>query len=118
MTVTMQDVRRILDPEEPRYDRIPALGPEALPHLRELAAGEDPMLASKAVFAASMLEGATGATVVDAGAHHDDPIVRVAAAAAAQNLPADDARGVLRDLVGDDDSGVRKVALASADRAG
>ena len=114
MAVSMDDVRRVLDPEEPSYDAAAKLGEEALPHLQALITGDDPMLASKAAYAASMLEGATGEHVVMAAAQSDDPVVRVAAAAAARNLPAESANAVLKDLAADEDPGIRKVARASA----
>jgi HEAT repeat protein len=114
MPVSMEDVRRVLDPEEPNYETAADLGPEALPHLEALVAGDDPMLASKAAYAASLLEGAAGQEIVRAAAQSDDPVVRVAAAAAARNLPAPSAREVLAGLVTDDDPGIRKVARASA----
>lgn len=118
MAVSMDDVRRVLDPEEPSYETVANLGTEALPHLQMLVAGDDPMLASKAAYAASLLEGAAGEEVVRAAAQSDDPVVRVAAAAAAQNLPAKSASDVLVELVRDDDPGIRKVAQASAARGG
>ena len=113
MTVSMQDVRHVLDPEEPDYEAAAQLGVEALPHLQALVAGNDPMLASKAAYAASMLEGDAGQDVVQAAAQSADPVVRVAAAAAARNLPPQSARGVLANLATDDDPGIRKVAQAS-----
>jgi len=114
MPVTMQDVRAILDPEEPRYDAIAGLGPDALPYLQAIVQGADPMLASKAVYAASLLEADIGVDVVATAASSDDPIVRVAAAAAAKNLGSEAAESVLVGLVADDDAGVRKVARSAA----
>jgi len=114
MAVSLDDVRKILDPEEPNYQAAAQLGPDAVPHLRELVAGDDPMLASKAAYAASMLEGATGEEVVRAASQSDDSAVRVAAAAAARNLPAESANAVLEDLAADEDPGIRKVARRSA----
>jgi len=113
VAVDMQDVLRVLDPEEPNYGAAAALGTDALPHLAALVDGDDPMLAAKAAYAASLLEGNAGQDVVAVAARHGDSAVRVAAAAAARNLPADDASAVLTDLVGDDEPGVRKVARAS-----
>jgi HEAT repeat protein len=104
----------VLEPEEPDYAAASRLGPEALPHLEALVAGSDPMLASKAAYAASVLEGATGEEVVRVAARSDDPVVRVAAAAAARNLPAQSARAVLTELASDEDPGIRKVARDSA----
>jgi len=114
MAVDIQDVRAVLEPEEPDYAAAAALGPEALRHLQALVDGEDPMLASKAAYAASLLEGSLGEEVIRAAVQHSDPIVRVAAAAAARNLPVTEASTVLLALVGDDDPGVRKVARSSA----
>ena len=118
MAISMSDVRRVLDPEEPNYADAARLGEEALPHLAALVASEDHMLASKAAYAASLLEGAAGADVVRAAARSGDPVLRVAAAAAARNLPAESATEILADLATDQDPGIRKVAQISADRSG
>lgn len=113
MSVTMKAVLEVLEPDEPNYDKAASLGPDSLPHLRALVQGDDPMLAAKAAFAASLLEGDQGKDVVAAAAHSETASIRVAAAAAANNLPADSAAEVLMDLVDDSDPGVRKVALSS-----
>lgn len=113
MSVTMKAVLEVLEPDEPNYDKAASLGPDSLPHLRTLVQGDDPMLAAKAAFAASLLEGDQGKDVVAAAAHSETASVRVAAAAAANNLPADSAAVVLMNLVDDSDPGVRKVALTS-----
>ncbi len=113
MAVQMRDVLAVLEPDEPDYQAAAALGPEALPHLEELVRADDLMLASKATYAASLLEGNQGQHVIAVAAQHSDSTVRVAAAAAARNLPPSDASDVLMTLVGDDDPGVRKVARAS-----
>lgn len=112
-SVSMQDVRRVLDPEEPDYAAMAQLGPDSLPHLRTLVEGDDPMLASKSAYAASLLEGDQGQDVILTAARSDDPVLRVAAAGAAVNLPAASAAGVLVGLAADGDAGVRKVALSS-----
>lgn len=103
----------MLEPEEPDFEAAARLGPEALPHLEALVTGNDPMLASKAAYAASVLEGAAGEEVVRVTARSGDPVVRVAAAAAARNLPAQSARNVLTELESDKDPGIRKVSRAS-----
>ena len=114
MAVSMEDVRRVLDPEEPDYERAAALCKDALPHLQALDVGADPMLASKAVYAASLIEDNAAAGVVRAGARSDNPVLRVAAAAAARNLPVQIAREILAPLNDDGDPGIRKVARASS----
>lgn len=112
-SVSMQDVRRLLDPEEPDYAAMAELGTESLPHLRTLVQGDDHMLASKSAYAASLLEGDQGSDVILTAARSDDPVLRVAAASAAANLPGGSATDVLTGLAADGDAGVRKVALSS-----
>ncbi|MDR7161734.1 hypothetical protein [Arthrobacter sp. BE255] len=116
MSVSMQEVRRLLDPEEPNYDASAALGPEALPHLAQLIRGDDVMLASKATYAASLIQGGAGA--VESAAESGNPIIRVAAAAAARNLPTQESQQVLARLSDDQDAGIRKVARKSANIRG
>src|SRR5215210_3412217 len=113
MAVTMNNVRAVLDPEEPDYGQVAKLGADALPHLEALVSSGDTMLASKAAYAASLIKDPKSADVVDTAAKSDDPAVRVAAAAAVSNLPAKGANAVLETLAGDPDPGVRKVARNS-----
>ena len=68
------------------------------------------MLASKAAYAASLIDG--GADVVEQAAGSAVPVVRVAGAAV-RNLPSGRARQMLRRLADDDDPGIRKVTRAS-----
>lgn len=114
MPVTMEQVRAALDPDEPDYAQARRLGPEALPHLSEIVAAGDPMLASKATYLAGLIAAEGSADVVSQAAQSEDPVLRVAAAGAARNLPPQDASDILVGLVADDDVGVRKVALTSA----
>jgi HEAT repeat protein len=95
MAVTMEQVRKALDPEEPDYAKAAKLGPEALPHLAKLIAGKDPGLASKAASLAGMIGGEKAA-----------PVLEKAAASKDVRVP----------LVADDDVGVQKVALRSVPR--
>ncbi len=117
MAVSMSEVRAALDPEEPDYAAATTLGADAVPHLRAIVEGDDAMLASKAVYLAGLISDQGSREVVETGAHHADPAVRVAAAAAAGNLPADAASDLLVDLVTDSDPGVRKVARSSVPEA-
>ena len=111
MAVTMKDVRAALDPEEPDYEKAAKLGREALPHLKVLVSTDDnPLLASKATFLASLIKDTKSAEIVERAARSNDPTVRVAAATAASNLPVAGASAVLHELITDPDAGVRKVA--------
>jgi hypothetical protein len=109
----MKDVRKILDAEEPDYAALALLGPDSLPHLQKLATGDDVMLASKATYAASLLDDGAGHHVVLAAAESDEVLLRVAAAGSVKNLPTDQASAILMDLIQDDDAGVRKLARTS-----
>ena len=112
MARTLDDVRAALGAIEPNYPALAAeLGPEALPHLAALARDADPLLASKAVYLASLIKDRRAAGVVREGAKSAHAQVRVAAAAAAENLTAASASTVLLPLVADADAGVRKTAL-------
>jgi len=110
----MQQVRAQLDRDEPDYPAAARLGPEAFPHLRQLAQGDDPMLASKAVYLASLIGTEQSVAIVNEAAGKPNPIVRAAAAGALRNL--DQAPNqLLNSLLNDQDVGVRKVALRSVE---
>ena len=113
MPVTMEQVRGALEPDEPNYAQAATLGPEAVPHLRDLIASRDPMLASKAVYLAGMIRSKESAQLLEDAASSSDPVLRVAAAGAARYLPGPAVSNVLLGLLADNDQGVRKVALSS-----
>ena len=86
MAVTMQDVIRQLDREEPDYAQAARLGSDALPYLRELIEGDNLTLAAKATSLAGAINADESGDVLETAARHSDPVVRVAAAASARNL--------------------------------
>lgn len=108
MTVSLQDVRALLDVDEPDYVFASLLGPAALPHLHELVTTGEPMLASKAAYLAGLIEG--GGEVVATAAASEEPLVRIAAAGTAVNLSAQEAEPILASLVDDGELGVRVTA--------
>lgn len=112
-TVTREQVRAVLDPDEPDYPRAARLGPNALPYLAELVTGPDTGLAAKAVYAASLIRDRRSSAVVRSGSASRHPEVRVAAASAAGNLTGSGGIDILNDLLIDSDSGVRETALKS-----
>lgn len=114
MPVTMKQVVDALLPEEPDYQAAAAsLGPEVLPLLRQLVEGDNLELATKAASLAGHFEGGQAIAVLHVAAASALPSVRVAAAAAARNLPSEQASRVLTALVADSDAGVRKVAMSA-----
>lgn len=113
MSIGFEDVIQVVAPEEPDYESAAKLGPDALPHLREIADGSDAMLASKAAYVASLIEDDGAISVLETAAHNDDVTVRVAAAAGIANLRGRDVAGVVAQLLDDPDGGVRRCALES-----
>ena len=113
MAVTMQQVLARIDKDEPDYARAAKLGRGALPHLRQIVEADDPMLASKAAYLASLIGGADAIELLDHAASRKEPEVRVAVAHALRNTK-DAPPKLLERLLGDEDAGVRKLALRSA----
>jgi HEAT repeat protein len=114
MSVTMNDVRQFLDAEEVDYQAASLLGPDALPLLDELVRGDDPMLASKATYLASLIPGEGQAAILAEAASSGDATVRVAAATGLANLDEEAAAPLADGLLADADVGVRKQAVRSA----
>jgi hypothetical protein len=115
--VTMEQVVNALLPDEVDYQAAATLGPEALPLLEQLVAGDNPELATKAASLAGHIAHPQAAGVLQVAANSDLPTVRVAAAAATRHLPADMVTPVLQRLLSDGDAGVRKVALSAVPEA-
>jgi HEAT repeat protein len=114
----MNQVKAALDVEEPKYADAAKLGAEALPHLRKLVVGDDPLLASKATYLAGLIDAEGSGDVLAQAAQSDQVVVRVAAANSAQHVSNADA-ALFEGLLGDTDAGVRKAAvksIGSADR--
>jgi HEAT repeat protein len=112
MSVTLEQVRAHLNPDEPDYHAAAKLGPDAVPHLMGLVQSGDQTIAPKAAYLASLIPSAGSLAVLEAAARSNDPVVRVAAAGALPNLKA--VPDPLVDLfLNDSDFGVRKVTLES-----
>jgi HEAT repeat protein len=111
MPITIQQVLARLDVDEPDYPALATLGPEAVPHLNVLARSDNPGIAAKAVYLASLIESDESADVLKAASASQHDIVRVAAAAALRNLTPAQAKPMIERLLDDKDVGVRKQAL-------
>lgn len=118
MSFTLEQVSTQLNLDEPNYAQLALLGNEIVPVLKQLTLGSDSMLASKAVYLASLIPSEQSLNVVAAGISSPDPLVRVAAASAARNLPNNLSVNLFGTLLDDQDAGVRKVALSSISVSG
>lgn len=114
MAVDMEQVRAALMPEEPDYPEAAKLGPEALPHLEKIVTEDHAGLAAKAAYLAGVIGTDKSLGTLQKAARNADPVVRVAAAAAARHLPDEYSDALVLQLVDDVDAGVQKVALRSA----
>lgn len=117
MAVKMAQVKAALEPEEPKYDEAKKLGPEALPHLKKLVAGDDPLLAAKATFLAGLIDAEGSSDIVALAAQSDESMIRVAAANSSANVTDADS-AIFEQLLTDNDVGVRKATLKSIGSAG
>ena len=118
MAITMQQVLMRLDTDEPDYAALSSLGPEAMPHLAVLVRGEDPGIAAKAAYLASLIESDETSEVMAAAAASPHETVRVAAAAGLRNLAPAQAAPTAERLLDDRDAGVRKQALKAVAELG
>jgi HEAT repeat protein len=114
MATTLEQVRALLDAEEPNYASLARLGPEILPHLRTLIAGGDEYYAIKAASLASHIDHDHAVDVLRDAATHASPRVRLAVAGGMSNMKRPAAAGVLMALLDDRDAGVRKHAVKAS----
>ena len=112
--VTMDDVVQVLGAHEPDYRRAAALGADAFPLLQELFQGQDLGLAAKAVSLAPLIDAGRAVPLLTEAARSGSDVLRVAAAAATQNLPEQEAADLQLQLMDDEDAGVRQVAARRA----
>jgi HEAT repeat protein len=113
MAVTLEQVRRVLSPDEVNYAEAVKLGPAALPHLEKLVEGGELHLATKAAYLAGLIQDERSAEVLSKAARSPQLPVRLAAATTARNLSRPAVHRVLQQLVSDADHAVRREALKS-----
>ena len=115
MALSTEQLRALLDPEEPNYATMATLlAPDDIPGLNALVNGSDPMLASKAAYAMTLIPDTAVLETVKAAADNPSPVVRIAFAAGLRNLGGYDVDGVVMRLLDDEDAGVRKTATSTA----
>jgi hypothetical protein len=113
MAVTMQEVIDALTRFEPDYSEVEEFGSEALPHLEILVKTAEPLLASKAVSMASMIEDTRSINILMIAARSKFRQVRVAAAYGSRNLRIPEVNKVLNNLKDDQDENIRNISRKS-----
>ncbi len=113
MTVTMENVRAVIAPDEPDYESAVRLGPEAVPHLVELMRGDDLEYATKATSLLGMIGDERAVESLRAASQDERLSVRIAVAATAGNLEPAAAAEILLPVLRSPDPVLRKVALQS-----
>ena len=115
MAVEMEQVKAVLDAEEPDYPgAVKSLGADALPHLERIITGDHTGLAAKAAYLAGLIGTDKCLPAMNKAAASGQAVVRLAAAAAAQYMPDEYRDSLVLQLVDDADAGVQKVAMRSA----
>jgi HEAT repeat protein len=108
------ELREALDKDELDYPALAAeAGPESMDELEALVAEDEPRIASKAAYLASLVDADNCHRVVDLAAHSRHDVVRASAAAAIGALPEERATPIARNLLGDADPGIRARAVKS-----
>ena len=116
MAISLEELRRLLSNDEPDYAAIAVMVDEsAADDLRLLANDDNLMLAQKAVYLASMVEGTRTHAVVDEATRSDQVVLRIAAASALVNLPRETRHRLADRLLDSGEVSVEKVTLKALD---
>jgi HEAT repeat protein len=114
MAITLDQVRRLLAPDEPDYAAAAKLGPGLLPHLKAFVDSGNEHYGSKAAYLAGLIDHDQAVEILRGAAKSPSPLVRVAAAGGIRSMTRPAAAGVLLALLEDRDIGVRKLAIESS----
>lgn len=118
MAISEQELRALLGSDEPDYGELSRrLDASAADHLRALARDDNVMLATKAVYAASLVEAPEAREVVDETSRSGQPLLRLAAASALPNLPEQARNDVAERLLDTGDVSVEKLVIRSLGRS-
>ena len=118
MAIPTNQLRRLLNSDEPDYTALARLGPTILPQLRQLVADRNEYVAANAASLAGMIGHDQAVAVLEVATRSPSAQVRIAAAGALRHLKRPAASGLIALLLNDRDKGVRKFAIkASANRS-
>src|SRR5262245_55341871 len=111
MAVTLEQVRGLLEAEEPDYTAAARLGSEAVPHLETLVRYPDEILAARVVYLASLIRDPRAVNLLLNAAANPSVEIRVQVAAGSRNLSQADSEKVLLRALDDSATRVRIVAV-------
>lgn len=113
MALTLNNVRKLLAPDELDYAALARMGAQLLPHLNTLITRGNPHDASKAAYLSGLIRDPRAANLLRSAAKHRSAVVRAAAAGALASQKSATANRALVALLSDRDAGVRKLAIKS-----
>lgn len=114
MSLSFDELYRLISSEEPDYPAIALLlDASSAPHLKRMAEDDNVMLATKAVYAASLLPGGEAEQIVERASASPVPQIRIASASALVNLPAASRNKLAVRLLDDADLSVEKLTIRS-----
>jgi hypothetical protein len=112
MALTANELRILLGADEPDYAAIAAkAGKDSGSAIAEVAKGDDTMMASKAVYLASVVNDNDSLSIIAEAAESPVSRVRLAAASALPNLAATTRNKIAEKLIDKDDVSVQKLTL-------
>lgn len=112
MALSLEQLRLALSNEEPQYVAIAAqLKSSNTAHLKKLSKDPDPMLASKAVYLASLSTDSAALDIVDQAALSDRSLVKIAAASALAHMPDNRKNALAEKLIDDDSVAIQKLVV-------
>ena len=113
--LTLTQLKKELDCDEPDYTALRLQGVGVVPHLLKFLNGKDNLLAAKATSLAGMLSGSSAIAVLEAASKHKDVGVRCAAAHGATSMKLEDVEPLLIKLMSDRSTDVKVRALSAAE---
>jgi hypothetical protein len=120
MAITKKDIYMMLSNEEPDYPAIAKkLNKSNLNDLRSLASSNNNMIATKAIYLASLIDEDDSSAIVDAASKSRSELKKIAAASALQNLKvAAKYDAIASRLLNSRNAGIKKMALLALSKKG
>ncbi len=116
MALTVNELKMLLGNEEPDYAAIAVkAGNDSTQAIAELAAGPDTMLASKAIYLASLIKDTRAFTIIEKASNSSVSRLRIAAASALPNLSAPNRNKLAEKLIDHEDVSIQKLTLRALD---